>query len=201
MIGLVMAAGVYHGWVPQKVVGTWKAPVNRIITLLVAFTVWCVLIHLAKEYLVPRRCPCCRKRALLKSTSQLLQPELQKMRGENDRACQERAEAHRKTLLFAFYRCGVCDFEAFLSLACARQGCPQCGRDTMLHSFRTKEGARRRWRYYGYQFFWCLRCGARSKQMLPGTWEPAASPGDDSHFWVSTYRDWLKHAMTAAKMR
>ncbi len=71
----------------------------------------------------------------------------------------------------------------------------------MLHSFRTKEGARRRWGYYWYQFFWCMHCGARSKQMLPGTWEPAASPGDESHYWVSTYRDWFKHAMTAAKMR
>ena len=71
----------------------------------------------------------------------------------------------------------------------------------MLRSFRTKEGARRRWWYYRCEFFWCLRCGARSKQMLPGTWEPAANPGDDSRYWVSTYRDWFKHAMTAAKMR
>jgi hypothetical protein len=201
MIGLVLAAAVYHGWVPPKVVGTWKAPVNRIIIFLFAFTLWCVLIPLAKVFLVPRRCPCCRKRGLLKSMREFSPREPERTRGENERAYNERKEAHRKRLLFAFYRCGVCDCEAFLSLAQARQGCPRCGRDTMLHSFRTKEGARRRWGYYWYQFFWCMRCGARSKQMLPGTWEPAASPGDDSHYWGSTYRDWLKHATTAARMR
>ena len=199
MIGLVLAVVVYHGWVPPKVVGTWNAPVNRIMFLLFAFTWWCVLILLGKEFLVPGRCPCCRRRGLLKSAREYFRRELQQMRGEKDSAYHERERAHCKTLLFAFYRCGVCDVEAFLSIAQARQGCPGCGRETMLRSFKAREGVRRQWGYFRYQFFWCLRCGARSKQMLPGAWELAASPGDDSHYWVSTYRDWFKHAMTTAR--
>ena len=168
-IAAALAAALCVGWVPEKVVGTWKEPLNLILLYLVTCGFWWMLIAYVKTYLLPTRCPCCQKRGLLRSVVKLIGGELKRERGESESAYRERERAHRKTLLFSFYRCGVCDAEAFLSISREREVCPSCGRQTMLRSFRTKEGARRKFFLYKYRFFWCLACGRGPSRFCPGS--------------------------------
>lgn len=101
--------------------------------------------------LIPTDCPCCTRRRLVRHAYS--DPVVGYAQGSPN-----------------YCQCGVCDADSFLTVAQYRQGCPNCGRHTLV---------RRR-----YWFYWCLHCKTRCKRRWHGAWEDASSAQDDRFYWL-----------------
>jgi hypothetical protein len=173
-LALVLTIGTLMGAMTTKeIAGTWREPVNWVIWSLVDVLLWVVVIALGRGFLVPKQCPRCRKISLLQAFY------LDAERPQN--------------ASYGHYRCGVCEYEALLTRSEAHQACPHCGRTTWSCLWKAKDGSRRSWSYhYKYKFYWCLACGARCKQLLPGDRKEATSLEDERYYWLWSFRGWLR---------
>jgi hypothetical protein len=81
----------------------------------------------------------------------------------------------RRILKGAYFRCGVCDGQALLTREQYLQGCPKCGKHTLI--------------YKDYLFCWCLGCGKRCKRLRRRDWEEVVRPQDDHFYWLGTWAD------------
>jgi predicted RNA-binding Zn-ribbon protein involved in translation (DUF1610 family) len=152
---------------------------------------------IAIQALIPERCPHCGKRKLLKAETNrwrrppeimLSQAEL-RARGEPD---------HR-----SYYHCEACGLVSELSRAQARQGCPNCEGEPLFRLWRTEHGFEPPQSISRFEYYWCLGCKARCKQVVPGVWEQAVSPEDDRPYARWDLIGWLGHRIdgTAKKAR
>jgi ribosomal protein L37E len=73
----------------------------------------------------------------------------------------------------AYFRCGVCDGQALLTREQYRQGCPRCGKHTLI--------------YKEYLFCWCLGYGKRCKRLRRRDWEEVMRPQVDHFYWLGTW--------------
>ncbi len=154
----------------------------------------------ARERLVPGQCPACGRKGLLKATPVLhgRQRPLKAVahlctscggvtfarRGGVLRVCPlcGKTLIPENSPLSAHYVCESCGVVTYSSRVRMAQGCLRCGRSRWLDS-----PVPDRWEY-----FWCLACGARSKQRVDGRWEAARRPEDDGPYARFDLAGWVK---------
>ncbi len=123
-------------------------------TIAWAVCLWVPVFRLAK-YLTLAQCPCCQQMNLVNAALQ-----------------------HRRLAEGRYFRCGVCDAEALLNVSQYSQGCPRCGKHTLINM--------------EYSFRWCLNCGTRCKRLRRRSWVDATAPQDDHFYWLWTPAAWLR---------
>ena len=181
--GLLTMSLMFQGLAPPpRLAGTWAVPLAWTLLVMILAGGWLSVIGSISSYLLPSRCPHCRRRRLIRAIPYAEDRRRRRLAGSA--ASPEESRKRRRSERFSFFRCGSCHSEALLSLAQARQGCPNCGRHPLCVVFRTKNGVRLPWGPYRYTYYWCLACRRRSKSVLPGTWEDATNADDDAHYWL-----------------
>jgi hypothetical protein len=144
-------------------------------------------ISLARQKLIPRDCPRCGRKALLKAKAGYPTPKITvtavafacesclavtfRHRWAADRAC---LHCGKRVIpcnsdLSAHCVCESCGAITYARRGRIAQGCSRCGRSRWLDS-----PVPDRWEYH-----WCLACEVRVKQRVDGTWEEARSPQDE----------------------
>ena len=161
----------------------------------------CIL--LARQKLIPRGCPRCGRKALLKATPRIPTPKITvravayicescravtfRGRWEADRACLLCGERviPCNSDLSAHCVCESCGAITYARRGRIAQGCARCGRSRWADS-----PVPDRWEYY-----WCLACEARSKRRVDGTWEEARSPQDDWPYAQWDFVGWAESVL------
>ncbi len=157
MILVVYVAVVLAWLIPGlRALGRWDGALVLLFSVLLVPTVLAVL-----SVVIPSECPSCRRRALVHA------------------AFQDYRLAARR-----YFRCGICDAETLLKKSQQNQGCPKCGKRTLL--------PRR------YSFHWCLKCRTRRKRLRGGPWVDAPIPQDDHFYWLWTPATWLHPVLARA---
>jgi predicted RNA-binding Zn-ribbon protein involved in translation (DUF1610 family) len=158
------------------------------------------LAFFARERLLPGECPSCGRKGLLKATPATHKPGRAlnavahvctscgvvtfARRGGVLRDCPlcGKRLIPDNSSLSAHYLCESCRAVTYSSRGGVAQACLRCGRSRWLDS-----PVPDRWEY-----FWCLACGARSKQRVDGRWEAARRPEDDGPYARFDLVGWVK---------
>ena len=147
-------------WSPLSPAMPWLMKMAGLCVLMWMMTVF-RLIWLLNDKVVLRRCPTCRRTALV--------------RANPTRYHQVRSER------VAFVACKSCGEVWSRSRGAIIPRCSRCGKSLWLLA-----PVPDCWEYY-----WCLVCGFRNKQRSDGRWEEASGPRDDAPYARYDFIGWL----------
>jgi predicted RNA-binding Zn-ribbon protein involved in translation (DUF1610 family) len=156
-----------------------------VVPILVTFSFGFQIIWTVKRLLMPKQCPRCGKRSL-----QNAEPWKVRLRRVETTPVEAEPQARGEAQRLSYYLCESCGLARELSSAEAQQCCPSCGgiawvRLRRLDGFEPPRESPRG------DFYWCLACSARCKQLVPGVWEDAVSPEDDRPYLRRDFIGWI----------
>jgi hypothetical protein len=184
---------------PQVVESARGGPMNDPFLAFFYLQFLFVGIVLVNQRLIPRHCPRCGRKALVKATrdARSRKTALRAVayvcescravtfprRGEVARGCSRCAGklSPGNSDLSPHYVCESCGVVTYAPRGRIAQGCSRCGRSRWSDS-----PVPDRWEYY-----WCLACEGRSKQRVDGIWENADGHEDEGPYSRWDFIGWM----------